>query len=323
MEKKQEGRQFKRVLLDLISNYAIIAVMIVLVIVVSIVQPRFLTAQNFRNILNQIAVIGVLSCGMTFVLLIGCIDLSVGAQMSLIGIIAVMLANNVGDFAAILIPVLAGVVLGLANGSIMAGINGRLGESFMVTYGMQSVLAALALIVSGNLFMMVETTGAYSQIGKGLNPVYVFFALIVICQFVLTKTRFGRNVMFMGSNPNAARLSGINVRLYTMLVFMFCGVVTAMAGTLLPSRVMSANPTAGTGYELDAIAACVVGGISMKGGSGNFVNTLVGVIVIGVLGNALNLLGVTTYPQMIIKGFVIALAVTLDILNKSRLLKRG
>jgi ribose/xylose/arabinose/galactoside ABC-type transport system permease subunit len=243
--------------------------------------------------------------------------------MSLIGIIAVMLANNVGDFSAILIPVLAGIVLGLANGSIMAGINGRLGESFMVTYGMQSVLAALALIVSGNLFMMVETTGAYSQIGKGLNPVYVFFALIVICQFVLTKTRFGRNVMFMGSNPNAARLSGINVRLYTMLVFMLCGVVTAMAGTLLPSRVMSANPTAGTGYELDAIAACVVGGISMKGGSGNFVNTLVGVIVIGVLGNALNLLGVTTYPQMIIKGFVIALAVTLDILNKNRLLKRG
>lgn len=309
--------------MNLVSSHAIIVIMLLLIIVVSIVQPRFLTADNFRNILNQIAVIGVLSCGMTFVLLIGCIDLSVGSQMSLVGIIAVMLTNKVGDGSAIIVPVIAGAFVGLIIGGIMAAINGRLGESFMVTYGMQSVLAALALIVSGNLFMMVESTGTFSKIGVGLNPVYVFFVLIVICQFTLTKTRLGRNIMFMGSNPMAAKLSGINVRLYTMLAFTFCGLITAMAGTLLPSRVMSANPTAGTNYELDAIAACVVGGISMKGGSGNFVNTLVGVLVIGVLGNALNLLGVTTYPQMIVKGFVIALAVTLDLLNKQRQLKRG
>jgi len=309
--------------LDFVSGHAIIFLMILLAIIVSIIQPRFLTGQNLMNILNQIAVIGVLACGMTFVLIIGCIDLSVGAQMSVIGIIAVTLANGMGDVAAILLPMIAGLVLGVVNGGIMASINGRLGESFIITYGMQSVLAAAALLISGGLFMMVTNTTVFSQIGKGLNPVWVFFALVIICQFVLTKTHFGRNVMFMGANPAAARLSGINVRVYTMVVFMLCGFITAIAGTLLPSRVMAANPNAGINYELDAIAACVVGGISMKGGSGSFVNTLVGVLVIGVLGNILNLLKVSTYEQMIVKGIVIALAVALDIINKNRLLRRG
>lgn len=313
----------KRTVIDFISGHAIIFLMILLAIVVSFIQPRFLTGQNLMNILNQIAVIGVLSCGMTFVLIIGCIDLSVGSQISLIGIIAVTLANGAGDVVAILLPAIAGIVLGLVNGGIMASINGRLGESFIITYGMQSLLAAMALLVSGGLFMMVTNTTVFSQIGKGLNPVWVFFALVTICQFVLTKTHFGRNIMFMGANPVAARLSGINVRLYTMLVFMLCGFITAIAGTLLPSRVMAANPNAGINYELDAIAACVVGGISMKGGSGSFINTLVGVLVIGILGNILNLLKVTTYQQMIVKGIVIALAVSLDIINKNRLQKRG
>ena len=309
--------------IDIIGNNAILLITLVLAMVVAILHPRFLTGSNFRNILNQISVIGCLACGMTFVLLIGCIDLSVGAMMSLIGIIVVAVANSGQETLAIILAILAAGGIGLIKGGILAGINGRLGESFIITYGAQSVLAALALIIQGGLFMMVTATGWFTQIGKGTNPAYVFFVLIIVCQFVLTLTRFGRKLLFVGSNPLAAKLSGINVQFYVMMAFMLCGLITGVAGVLLPSRVMSANPTAGTNYELDAIAACVVGGVSMKGGSGNFINTLVGVMIMGVLSNAMNLLGLSTYPQMIAKGLVIALAFALDVMNKQRQLQRG
>ena len=319
---KRKGSLKERIV-DIIGNNAILFITLVLALVVTFLHPRFLTVGNFRNILNQISVIGCLACGMTFVLLIGCIDLSVGAMMSLIGIIVVAIANSGHETLAVVTAIVAAGAIGLIKGGIMAGINGWLGESFIITYGAQSVLAALALIVQGGLFMMVTATGWFTQIGKGTNPAYVFFALIVICQFLLTVTRFGRKLLFVGSNPLAAKLSGINVKYYVMMAFMLCGLITGVAGVLLPSRVMSANPTAGTNYELDAIAACVVGGVSMKGGSGNFVNTLVGVMIMGVLSNAMNLLGLSSYPQMIAKGLVIALAFALDVMNKRRQLQRG
>ncbi len=301
------------------QNYAIVIMLAVLAIIVGIIQPKFFTLQNWTNIMNQISVVGILACGMTFVILIGCIDLSVGAMISLIGIFSVTMLGQFGGVVAILLSVLLGAGIGFGSGAIIGGIKGRMGESFMVTYGMQSVLAAMALIVSGGLFMMVTAPGGiFVEIGKGMTPVYILIVLIVICQLVLTKTHFGRNILFMGANPVAASLSGINVRLNTMLVFMLGGLISALAGVVLSSRVMSANPTAGVGYELDAIAACVVGGVSMKGGSGSFINTVIGVVVIGVLGNALNLLGVGSYQQMIVRGFVIALAVALDIFNKNR-----
>lgn len=299
------------------QNYAIVLMLIFLAAAVSIIQPKFFTIRNFTNILNQISVVGVLSCGMTFVILIGCIDLSVGSMISLAGIFSVTLVAKLGGEAAIILSVLLGSLIGIGTGSIVGAIRGRMGESFMVTYGMQSVLAAFALIVSGSLFMMVPVSqGIFVQIGKGLTPVYIFVVLVIVCQIMVTKTHFGRNLMFMGANPIAASLSGINVRLNTIIVFMLSGLISALSGVLLASRVMSANPQAGSGYELDAIASCVVGGISMKGGVGSFINTLIGVTVIGILGNSLNLLGVGSYMQMIVRGAVIAAAVAWDIYNK-------
>jgi ribose transport system permease protein len=316
---KGNGRFIRKRFQDFAGNYAIVLALILLALVVSVIQPKFFSVQNFRNILNQISVVGILSCGMTFVILIGCIDLSVGSMISLAGIVAVTLLDRVGGVSSIFLTVLLGAFIGLATGLIVGGINGRMGESFMVTYGMQSVLAALALIVSGSLFMMVTVSkGIFVEIGKGLNPIYIFVGLVVVCQLLISKTRFGRSIMFMGSNPTAASLSGINVRLNTVVVFLLSGMISALSGVILASRVMSANPQAGSGYELDAIASCVVGGISMRGGVGSFVNTLIGVAVIGILGNALNLIGVGTYMQMIIRGVVIAAAVTLDIYNKNR-----
>ncbi|MDR2078436.1 MAG: hypothetical protein LBP74_01795, partial [Treponema sp.] len=306
----------KKRFMDFARDHAIVLALILLALVVSIIQPKFFSLQNFKNILNQITVVGVLSCGMTFVILIGCIDLSVGSMISLMGIFSVTMVGKLNGPAAIILSVIIGAAIGLGTGSIIGAIRGRMGESFMVTYGMQSVLAALALIVSGGLFMMVPVSrGVFVEIGKELTPVYLFIILIIACQILVSKTHFGRTIMFMGANPVAASLSGINVRLNTMIVFMLSGLISALSGVILASRVMSANPTAGSGYELDAIASCVVGGISMKGGVGGFTNTLIGVVVIGILGNALNLLGVGSYMQMIVRGAVIAAAVAWDIYN--------
>ena len=302
---------------DFLRQYALLAALVLLIIVAAIIEPRFVSFQNIRNVLNQVSVIGILACGMTFVIISGCIDLSVGSVISITGIVVIKLVKRFGDFPGMASALLLGAFCGAAIGLVMARIDGRLGESFMVTYGAQTALAGLAMIVSGGMFLMNDTSGIFSRIGKNANPIIVFLVLIAVCQAFITRTTLGRKIYFLGANPEAARLSGIPVGRYRVLIFTLSGFIAALAGIVLPSRVAAANPTAGVGYELDAIAAVVVGGISMSGGSGTFWNTLMGVIVIGVLGNALNILNVTSYPQMIIKGIVIAAAVSLDIWNRS------
>jgi ribose/xylose/arabinose/galactoside ABC-type transport system permease subunit len=301
----------------LLRRYALLAALVVLIAVAAFIEPRFISYQNIRNVLNQVSVIGILACGMTFVIISGCIDLSVGSVISITGIVVIKMVKRFGDIPGMAFALLLGALFGAVVGLIMARIDGRLGESFMVTYGAQTAFAGLAMIISGGLFLMNDTTGVFSRIGKGANPIIVFLVLIAVSQFFITRTTFGRRIYFLGANPEAARLSGIPIGRYRTLIFTLSGFIAAIAGIVLPSRVAAANPTAGVGYELDAIAAVVVGGISMKGGSGTFLNTLMGVIVIGVLGNALNILNVTSYPQMIIKGIVIAAAVSLDIWNRS------
>ncbi len=304
-------------IVGILRKYALIVALIILIIVAAFIEPRFISFQNIRNVLNQVSVIGILACGMTFVIITGCIDLSVGSVISITGIVVIKMVKRFGDFPGIIMALMLGALFGFLIGLVMARINGRLGESFMVTYGAQTALAGLAMIVSGGLFLMSDTFGFFSRIGKGANPIVIFLALILICQVFIKRTTFGRNIYFLGANPEAAKLSGINIGRYRVLIFTLSGAIAALAGIVLPSRVAAANPTAGVGYELDAIAAVVVGGISMSGGSGTFLNTLMGVIVIGVLGNALNIMNVTSYPQMIIKGIVIAAAVSLDMWNRS------
>lgn len=325
------GKSFFAEFLDFIGDYMMFAIIIVLIIVMSFAFPRFFTTSNFSNILNQVAIWGVMACGITFVLLTGNIDLTIGSILSLIGIICASLLTKYNSLLLIIaVPVLLGCVVGAFTGGVMAGINGRMGESFIVTYGGQTAVAALALLVQGGTYITIEAAdieargvGFFQKIGSGINPAYIFFAIIIICQLVLNHTRFGRNLLFVGSNPKAAQLSGINVRVYILIAFLICGGINGLAGVLQTSRVMTANPTAGTDYEMTAIAMCVVGGVSMKGGSGNFINTMLGVLIIGIITNSMNLLGYSTYPQMMIKGFVIMFAFGLDVINKNRKLKRG
>ena len=325
------SKSFCEEALDFLGDYMMFAIILILMVVMSFAFPRFFTLSNFQNILNQIAIWGVMACGITFVLLTGNIDLTIGSILSLVGIICASLLRDTNSLIlCFLVPILLGCLMGTFTGGVMALINGRMGESFIVSYGGQSAIAALALLVQGGTYITLEAAdlanrgmGLFQKLGAGINPAYIFFAIIVICQFVLNYTKFGRNLLFVGSNPKAAQLSGINVRLYILLAFLICGGICGIAGVLQTSRVMTANPTAGTDYEMSAIAMCVVGGVSMKGGSGNFINTMLGVLIIGIITNSMNLLGYSTYPQMMIKGVVIVFAFGLDVINKNRKLKRG
>jgi ribose/xylose/arabinose/galactoside ABC-type transport system permease subunit len=255
--------------------------------------------------------------GMTFVIVAGSIDLSVGSVVSLSGVVCISIINKFGaDGWAIFTAISSGAIVGLINGLIISKIKGRIGESFIITYGMQTAVAALALIYSGASFMNGEGDGFHRVIGKGSGPIIIFIVLAIILHFILTKTTFGRKVYFMGSNSLAAKMSGINVTNITIIIFVIAGVTAALASVVLSSRVNAASPVSGKGYELEAIAAVVVGGTSMSGGKGGVINTVIGVIVIGVLGNALNILNVTAYPQMMIRGVIIVLAVALDVWNQ-------
>ena len=182
---------------------------------------------------------------------------------------------------------------------------------------MQVVVASIALFPSNGLFIAGRIPeGFFKSIGQGVMPIVIFLSIAIILQFILSKTQYGRQMCFIGSNMYVARLSGIRVKLNRVTYFTISGLLSSVAGIVLCSRVTSANPTAGTGFEMDAIAAVVVGGTSMSGGSGNVIRTVIGAVVIGIMSNALNILGITAYYQQIVKGLLIIIAVAVDIWNK-------
>jgi ribose/xylose/arabinose/galactoside ABC-type transport system permease subunit len=302
----------------LIINYPVAVVLLLIVIIVSFFADNYFTTENFLNVFRQISVIGILACGMTFVIIAGGIDLSVGAIISFAGALIINAAKTVSTIPGIFITIAAGIIIGAISGFILSKIKGKLGESFMITYGMQTVVAAITLIYTGGIYQKGIKELLFVSIGRGISPIIIFISITAIMQFLLTKTRFGRNIYFLGGNVNVARLSGINIGFYRIAVFALNGALAAIAAIVLTSRVGTASPTAGIGYELDAIAAAVVGGVSMAGGQGNILNTLLGVIIMGVLGNALNMLNISSYPQMIMKGIIIIAAVSLDAINKRK-----
>jgi ribose transport system permease protein len=317
-QKKNLSATAKKNLMDLVRVYPVAIMLVLVIIIVSFFAENYFTMQNALNVLRQISVIGILSCGMAFVIISGGIDLSVGAILSFSG---ALIINNVKSFStipAILITLAAGAAIGLVSGFILSRIKGRLGESFIITFGMQTIIAAITLIYTGGIYQSGADERLFTNIGRGVSPIIFFIVVGALSQFFLIKTNFGRNIYFIGGNINTARLSGINVNFYRIAVFVLSGILAALAGIVLTSRVGTASPTAGLGYELDAIAAVVVGGVSITGGKGNMLNALLGVVILGVLSNSLNMLNISSYPQMIIKGIVIILAVTLDAWNRKR-----
>ena len=305
-------------LINLALSNGILVAIIILIIVTGIVQPEFFAWSNMVNILRQISVNGIVACGMTVCIMSGCYDLSVGSIVSMTGVFAILAVNaGVSDILCVLIGLGIGIAAGIFNGALISAINGRGGEAFIITYGTQTVLAAIALFPSKGLFIAGRVQdGLFKSMGLNNAPIYIFLVVAVILHFVISKTQYGRKLCFIGNNMDAAKMSGIRVKLNRITYYAISGLLAGLAGIVLCSRVTSSNPTAGTGYEMNAIAAVVVGGNSASGGSGSILRTVIGAIVIGVMGNALNILGFSTNYQLIVKGILIVLAVALDIISK-------
>ena len=305
-------------LINLALSNGILICIIILIIVTGLIQPEFFAWSNMINILRQISVNGIVACGMTVCIMSGCYDLSVGSIVSMTGVFAILAINaGVNDILCILIGLGIGIIAGVFNGSLIAAINGRGGEAFIITYGTQTVLAAIALFPSKGLFIAGRVPeGLFKLMGLNNSPIYIFLIVALILHFVISKTQYGRNLCFIGNNMDAAKMSGIRVKFNRITYYAISGLLAGLAGIVLCSRVTSSNPTAGTGYEMNAIAAVVVGGNSASGGSGSILRTVIGAVVIGVMGNALNILGFSTNYQLIVKGGLIVLAVALDIISK-------
>jgi ribose transport system permease protein len=294
--------------------------LLVIAVGLSIVSPDFLRVDNLLNVMRQSSINALIAFGMTLVILLGGIDLSAGSVLALSSvIIANLLQSGTPPVVATLAGIVAGGLMGLVNGLIIS--KGKVAP-FIATLGTMTVLRGLALVMSNGSPISDFNSDFFSMLGGGyvarLIPIPVVLMLIVfgIFWFVLKKTVFGRHVYATGGNAESAKLSGVKVDRVQLWVYTISGVMAAIAGVVLTSRLNSAQPTAGTGYELDAIAAVVLGGTSLTGGRGWIFGTLVGALLIGVLNNGLNLLDVSSFYQQVIKGSVILLAVLIDRGNK-------
>ena len=285
-----------------------------LVILLTVLSPHFLTVSNLMNVLEQTSINAVIAVGMTFVILSGGIDLSVGSIVAISGVVlASVLRSNGGVPAALAAGLGVGIACGMINGLLVTV--GRLAP-FIATLGMMSVARGLALLYTDGRPISGFAAGfralATSRVGPIPVPVILALAVYVIAHVVLRRTRFGRYVYAIGGNEEAARLSGVPVRFHKTMVYALSGVTSALAAVLLTARLNSAQPIAGMMYELDAIAATVIGGTSLLGGTGTIGGTLIGALVMGVLRNGLNLLGISSFLQQVVIGVVIVGAVLVD-----------
>ena len=298
-----------------LSKYGIYFAFVLLAGGMSIISPPFRTLSNIENILQQSSVNGIMAVGMTMVIITAGIDLSVGSVLALSAVVAASFAHP--DSHPLIVPILIGLLVGLACGTINGVlIAKRRLAPFIVTLGMMTVARGLALVYT-NGRPVIDLSDAYDVIGGGYLarlpvPTLIFFVVIIAGAFILHFTRFGRYVYAVGGNELAAKVSGINTDRILIGVYALTGALAGLAGIVLSSRVMSASPATGAGYELDAIAAVVIGGTSLSGGRGSISGTIIGALIIGVMNNGLDLLNVSSYWQQIVKGVIIVLAVLLD-----------
>jgi ribose/xylose/arabinose/galactoside ABC-type transport system permease subunit len=316
-EKKQNNN------LNSFKELGIFFAFIIILAVLMILSPKaFARPANLINILKQASINGILAAGMMYVIISGGIDLSVGSIVALSGVIAASFAHP-GEYpliVPILLAVLAGSAVGLINGIGVA--YGNI-PPFIVTLGTMTIVRGVALIAA-NGQPVFNVTKEFEKISGGFvlgsipNLVVYFVVITLILAFVLTRTVFGRRVYAIGGNETAAKVSGINVEKIKLLVYTLCGFLAGIAGLLLASRIISGNPTSGQSYELDAIAAVIIGGVSMSGGSGKWYGTVIGALMIAVISNGLDILNVSSHFQLIIKGLIIIVAVLVDIKGKAK-----
>lgn len=304
-----------------LREYGVVIGFVILCIAISIATPAFMSQKNLLNLLRQSSIIGIISVGMTFVIISGCFDISVGAVAALSGAIVMKLVTSgTGIVPALLAALLVCGIIGFINGVAVAKINI---PSLIATMAMVSVVKGSMLMLTGG-YPITEKIAILDEIGNGylLNipiPVIIFAVAVVLAHIVLTKTKFGRHVYSVGGNDVASKLNGINVDFYKIKVFVISALLAAVAGIVLVGRMGTASPSAGEGYDMDAIASVVIGGASVSGGSGSVIKTVIGVLMMSVINNSFNLLGIDMYFQYIFKGLIILVAVGMDSYSKKNI----
>lgn len=303
---------------EIYRRYGTLLIFVGIFTLASFLSPTFLTEGNLTNVLRQVVVVSLLACGVTFIIILGHIDVSLGSVLALTGTVAASVMSLTQNLPlAIAAGVALGMFIGLINGFVVTYF--RI-PSFIMTLAMTTVARGAVLLYTGGV--PVTNLGGFKVIGQGslgFIPVSVLILLIVIVisWVMLNRTKFGRYVYAVGGNQKAALASGINTDRVIMKAFVFNGILCAVAGIVYMSRINSGQPAGGLSYEFDAITAVVVGGTSLMGGTGTITGTIVGALIIGVINNILNLLNVSSYWQQIIKGLIIAVAVILDVKTKT------
>jgi ribose transport system permease protein len=315
----------------LIRNNLIVIGILVLAIATTIIEPRFLSDVNFQNVVRQFGTLIFVALGMTFIIMGGFIDLSVSGIISLVVVVTVTLIDPIGQVNAIIVGALVGLACGLINSFvILTGGALSLAESLFLTYGLGLVYAALALMISKGVTAYLNYSKTpytlFTLIGRGsIGPISASFFLFLACLLVLyiieRRTHIGRSVVVMGENKVAARLAGIPISRTVVFIYAVSGVMSAIGAIVLVSRVYLASPVIGGaiggGYETQAIIATVVGGTALMGGRGSVLLTVIGTLVLILLNNALDLIGVSTYLQYVLRGAILVLAIWLD--NKKQI----
>lgn len=287
-------------------------------VIISILSPRFLTTSNLLNVFRQTSINAIIAAGMTFVILTAGIDLSVGSILGFSGAIAAkMLSSGMNIGLALLAAIIIGALAGMLNGIIIT--KGKV-QPFIGTLAIMILLRGMTMVFTNGRPIPVpgdSVSSIFRWIGTGSIgpipvPVVIMALVFVVCYYILNHTQFGRHLYAVGGNEEASLLSGVNTAKIKILAYTVSGILAAVAGIIVTSRLSSAQPTSGEGYELDAIAAVVLGGTSLVGGQGTIIGTIIGALIIGILNNGLNLMDVQSYYQMIAKAIVILVAVLLD-----------
>ncbi len=300
---------------EYLVKYQIFIAFAIICTILSVATPNFFSLQNMVIVLRQISINGILAVGVTFVIIAGGIDLSLGSVIALTGVVAAIFAHP-GEYPLIVslsLAILTGILIGTINGLTIS--KGKVAP-FIVTLGMMTIARGLALLIS-NGRPVSNLSKSFNFIGGGdiFNipvPIIIFAIVIILASVILNYTKTGRYIYAVGGNEHAATASGINVNAIKMFTYVVCSGLAALAGVILASRITTGQPNAGVAYELDAIAAVVIGGTSLSGGVGSIIGTVLGALIIGVINNGLDLLNITSYYQQIIKGIIIVGAVLID-----------
>ena len=306
--------------LEFIVNQRTLIILILLCAVIGYLMPTFLTSKNLLNVMRQVSITGIVAVGMTFVIITGGIDISVGSTVALSSVIAAWsLKQGFGIPASIVLALMSGSLVGLMNGTLVA--YGRV-LPFVATLGTMYVIRGMALIVTKGEAIW-DLPKPFLTIGTGYwlgipIPVIITLAIYIFGHFLLNNFTFGRYILGVGGNEESARLCGVGVKKVKLYTYGLCGLLTGLAGVVLAGRLGSGQPSVGVGYELTAIAAAVIGGNSLTGGRGTVLGTLIGALILGVVSNALNLWGVASFWQTVISGCIVLVAVLADTLRKRR-----